>query len=389
MPHNVVMPQLGLTMTEGSVSAWLKKTGDRVEKGEALFTVETDKVEMEVESTVPGYVGAIIVEPQHTVPTGTVIAVITDKPGEAVVLDQAPSGGPEAAGIQQASGANGAPPKEAARTPAGEFAASPRAKRLATELGVDLQHVKPARGSRITEEDVRRFHETSPKRAVPGASARRVVAERMAASFQTAPHFYLGVEVNATELVNFRDRMRARLERDGVRLTYTDILLKALATALREHPAVNSWWKDGEVVRHDSVDVGVAVQTESRLLVPVIRNADRLDFPALSMKRQSLAETARSGRLTLADIEGGSATLSNLGQFGIDWFQAILNPPQSVIVAAGRIAKRPVVNNDRVEVCPSFTLTLAADHRVIDGVAAAQFLSLMKKFLEYPPLMMT
>jgi pyruvate dehydrogenase E2 component (dihydrolipoamide acetyltransferase) len=389
MPHNVVMPQLGLTMTEGSVSAWMKKTGDRVEKGEALFTVETDMVEMEVESTVPGYVGAIIVEPQHTVPTGTVIAVITDQPGEAVVLDQPPSGGREAAGIQQSSSANGAPPKEAARTTAGEFPASPRAKRLATELGVDLLQVKPARGSRITEEDVRRFHEALPKQAAPAASARRIVAERMAASFQTAPHFYLGVEVNATELVNFRDRMRARFERDGVRLTYTDILLKALATALREHPAVNSWWKDGEVVRHDSVDVGVAVQTESRLLVPVIRNADRLDFPALSMKRQSLAELARSGRLTLADIEGGSATLSNLGQFGIDWFQAILNPPQSVIVAAGRIAKRPVVNNDRVEVCPSFTLTLAADHRVMDGVAAAQFLSLMKQFLGYPPLMMT
>ena len=184
MPHNVVMPQLGLTMTEGSVSAWLKKTGDRVEKGEALFTVETDKVEMEVESTVPGYVGAIIVEPQHTVPTGTVIAVITDKPGEAVVLDQSPSGGPKPPASSRPPG----PMVRRRRMQPGQLRAnSPQALAQSAwppSLALISYTVKPARGSRITEEDVRRFHETSPKRAVPGASARRVVAERMAASFR-------------------------------------------------------------------------------------------------------------------------------------------------------------------------------------------------------------
>jgi pyruvate dehydrogenase E2 component (dihydrolipoamide acetyltransferase) len=359
-------------MTEGAVTTWLKNLGDRVEKGDLVFTVQTDKVEMEVESFGRGYLERILVQPEQMVPVGTVIATLSEYP---------PGAAPLAAAATEPAESNGQP-------------VSPRARRVAQELGVDLTAVKPATGKRITEEDVRRFHESRTPVAKPKADgdltvARKITAQRMTSSFQSAPHFYLGVEANAAELVKLRESLVQNVTtRFGVKLTYTDFFLKALAVALTEQPKVNEYWCDGGVARNQSVDVGFAAQTDNGLVVPVIRNADRLSLFDLARERGALTGKAREGRLSLADLEGGSATLSNLGHTGIDSFQAILNPPQSVILATGRIAKRPVVVGDQIQAQPTVVLNLSADHRVLDGVAAATFLARVRELIESPALLL-
>jgi pyruvate dehydrogenase E2 component (dihydrolipoamide acetyltransferase) len=369
VPYEILMPQLGLTMTEGLVTSWLKNPGDRVEKGDIVFTVQTDKVEMEVESFGRGYLDRILVAPDQVVLVGTVIATLSDQP----------------------------PPAEAAAP-----AVSPRARRVAEELNVDLAAVKPASGKRITEDDVRLFHQAKNEASVPQhrtlqapkaaeglTAARKIAARRMTSSFQSAPHFYLGVEANAAALVKLRESLLQDVTtRFGVKLTYTDFFLKALAVALTEQPHVNEYWRDGNVVRNESVDIGFAVQTGNGLMVPVIRNTGRLSLYDIARERAALSAKAREGGLSLAEMEGGSATLSNLGHAGIDWFQAILNPPQSVILATGRIAKRPVVVNDRIEAEPTVALNLSADHRVLDGVAAATFLARIRELIEAPSLLL-
>lgn len=394
MSYEIVMPQLGLTMTEGSVSVWLKSPGEKVEKGEALFTVETDKVEMEVESAAAGYLAAIYVEPKKVVPTGTVIAVLADKPEDiaAVAESRRP-----AAAAQAATAAASAPsaPIAAERAPGETVPVSPRARKVAKELGIDLALVTPTNGARIVEEDVRRFQSAAaaapkpvPAPVQPLAGARRVLAERVSRSFREAPHFYLTAEINASALVDFREKLKAASERAGARLTYTDLLIKAMAITVSEQPAVNTYWSDGGIVPRDSVDVAFAVDGGESLLVPVIRGLAALTLFDIARQRSDLAGKARAGKLTLPEMEGGSVTLSNLGQFGVDSFQAVLNPPQSLIVAAGRIARRPVVISDRVEACPTLTLTVSIDHRVLDGVAGARFLARLKELLENPLLML-
>jgi pyruvate dehydrogenase E2 component (dihydrolipoamide acetyltransferase) len=358
MTYEIVMPQLGLTMTEGSVSTWLKKPGEWVEKGEMLFTVQTDKVEMEVECFGSGYLSDILVENEQVVPVGTLLATLRQEAVAAVAESKS--------------------------------AASPRARKIAKELGVDVAAVRAA-GSRISEEDVRRHFEQSgsiaPKPAVAveaaASTARKITARRMTESFTSAPHFYLGVEANAAALT----RLREELNSDGTgrpKLTFTDFFLKAMAEALREQPGVNAFWNGDGVTRRDRIDIGCAVQTDDSLVVPVIRNAENLDLYAVAERRADLVQKARMRTLAVSDMEGGSATLSNLGTSGIDWFQAILNPPQSVILAVGRIAARPVVVGNQLQVQPTVHMNLSADHRVLDGAAAAAFLSRVQQLMEHP-----
>jgi len=364
MTYEIVMPQLGLTMTEGSVSSWLKRPGEWVEKGEILFIVETDKVEMEVESFGSGYLSPILVNDKQVVPVGTRLATL-EETVEATT--------PQPAGKAES-----------------KIPVSPRARKLANELGIDLASIKRA-GNRITEEEVRRhFEQTGATALQPSSAARadhsaahKLAARRLTESFQSAPHFYLGVEVDVTSLVSLREELNAN-STGRVRVTYTDLLLKALADALRDNPEVNSYWKTDRVVRHDAIDIGCAVQTDSGPVVPVIRKADRLDIFGIAEHRSDLVTRARSRSLTVADIEGGSATLSNLGAFGIDWFQAILNPPQSVILAAGQIATRPVVVNNQVQARETIHLHLSADHRVLDGAGAAAFLVRIQQLIVHP-----
>jgi pyruvate dehydrogenase E2 component (dihydrolipoamide acetyltransferase) len=416
MNYNVVMPQLGLTMEEGSVVSWKKQVGDWVEKGEVLFTVETDKAEMEVESADSGYLNSIQVELGKKVRVGTVIATLGDQPGE--VVSEGGASSPKVNSVAQAhptpalesksaagevsdSSAGSASVSPPATMPSEEFAASPRARRLAEELGIDISALRPGRGQRIVEEDVRRFQasrEETPARAPAAETAatpsrasltRQIVAQRMTESFHSAPHFYLGVEANATDLVKFRDQLRSSFQPlSGLKLTYTDLFLRALVLGLKEHPQVNAYWQKDRVQPRDSIAVGFAVQTPEGLMVPVIRKADELSLFDLACQRAALREKAKAGKLSLQEMEGGSATLSNLGNFGVDWFQAILNPPQSVILATGRICKRAIVVNDSLAVCPTLVLSLSVDHRVLDGVAGANFLGRIKELIENPFLML-
>ena len=206
----------------------------------------------------------------------------------------------------------------------------------------------------------------------------------MSESFLRAPHFYLGVEIDATELVDLRNRTLSAAAKAGVRITYTDFFLRAIARAIAEEPAANAFWSEGRIVSLQSVDVAFAAQAGERLLVPVIRGVDQMTMLAIARERVRLTEKARAGKLTLPEMEGGSVTLSNLGASGIDWFNAILNPPQSMIVATGRIAKRPYVVNDALAVRDTLTITASIDHRVLDGMAGARVLSRIRELLEDP-----
>jgi pyruvate dehydrogenase E2 component (dihydrolipoamide acetyltransferase) len=386
--EDIYMPQLGLTMTEGKVVRWLKAAGDPVRKGEPVLAIETDKVSVEVESPADGVLGPILVEAGATVPIGGMLSHV----------------------LPPTSSTQGEKRKTQEETP---VRASPLARRLAQELGVDLTLVEgTGPGGRIVEDDVRRAAAATrrPESALPApqirnlqsqienpieplSGIRRVVAERMAHSFATAPHFYLSTEVEATALTRMREGLLAKVEAaTSARLTVTDILLKVCAQALAEFPDVNVAWAEdaaGGIVRHTEVNVGLAVSLDTGLVVPVLHGTDRLTLGEIARRRSDLVERARGGKLTLADLEGGTFTLSNLGMFGVDQFHAILNPPQSAILAVGRIKDRPVAAAGAVVVRPTMHLTLSVDHRVLDGALGARFLERVAQLIQEPYLLLT
>ncbi len=413
MAIEVYMPQLGLTMTEGTVLKWLKKTGEMVRKGEALFEVETDKVVQEVTSLDEGVLLKLMVEEGKTVPVGTVIGYL-GKAGE-VLGDMERQGLPLPMGEGRGEGHSAQDSGRGTQdspTPseAGWVKASPAAKLLAKKLGVDLSAIKgTGPGGRILEADVRGAAELVAAKPVAEApssvlakeagepstlpigkrielkGARKVVAERMAVSFATAPHFYLTVEAKAGALKSLREQIEDAIERRfGVEPTITDLLIRATAVALREYPEANAAWIDGAIQRKTQINLGVAVAAEDGLVVPVIRDADKLSIGEIAQKRKELVQKARDSQLTLGDLEGGSFTLTNLGMFGIDQFQAILNPTQAAILATGRIKDRVVAEDDQVVVRPTMFVTLSVDHRILDGAQGAKFLSRVVELIEKP-----
>lgn len=363
MIHDIVMPQLGITMTEGFVLRWLKAAGDPIEKGEPLFIVQTDKVDMEVESPGKGFVTELLIAEEVTVPVGTVIARVGDsREGNAIVK------GP---------------------------LVSPRARRVALELGVELAGLKGSgEHGRIREVDVRGVFASKP--VAPSVSedrsatvARRRIAERMEDSARTVPHFSLRREVDAGPLTLVRAELLPVVEaREGVRLSFSDFLLKALAVALREVPGMNAAWIGDHVELRSQINVGFAAQSPTRLLVPVATDVDKLTVSQLARRRAELAGKARDGKLTADEMQGASCTLSNLGAFGVDDFEAIINPPESCILAAGRIAQRPYVVDGQLVVRHTLRLTLTVDHRVADGVLAAKFLNAVAMAIEQPLLLL-
>jgi pyruvate dehydrogenase E2 component (dihydrolipoamide acetyltransferase) len=377
MAIEINVPRLGWSSEDGIFAGWLKQPGDRVVSGEPLFALESDKVTMEVEALDSG-----ILRPLEGGPAPGAVVVVGQ------VIGYLAAEGERVAKI--ASAAAGDELAAAARpTPA-----SPRARARAKSLGIEIAAVAPAPGGRrIVEEDVLRAAAAMPQPAaapvVPApapaaARGRRVIAARLEESFRT-PHFYVQAEVNATALARLREELLpVLLERDGVRLSFNDLLIKAAAQALRARPEVNRFWRDGESVPWETAHIGLAVQTEESLLVPVIRDADQLGVGAIARARQALVDKSQAGRLQAGESEGASLTISNLGAFGVDRFQAILNPPQSLIIAAGRMAKRPVVEGDAVVARLTLPLSVSVDHRVIDGVAAARFLESLVQGLEAP-----
>jgi pyruvate dehydrogenase E2 component (dihydrolipoamide acetyltransferase) len=402
LAYNLQMPQLGMTMTEGCVVKWLKNTGDVVEKGENLFIIQTDKVDMEVESPCSGKLAHILVELGQVVPVGTIIARIS-QPGDTSDISHTDIAqaklAPHGETPQAAAAASVREP--VSRESKGTGLVSQRAKRLARQLGLDVSLIPDYDGKgRIVEADVLRFLEecssagrkpvadnanSDPLAAEATSNAvRKAIAERMTFSFTTVPHFYLTVLSDATNLVKLKEELLPAIEKQfGVRLSYTDLLLKIVGVTLRAHPEVNSYWQNG-VVRREYINVGFATQTADRLVVPVVRNADTLPLEKLARVRAALANRARSGQLALDDLGDASCTLSNLGSQNIDHFQAVINPPESAVLAVGRIAPRPMVVHGMVVPRQSVYISVSLDHRLIDGVVGASFLSSLVKAIESP-----
>jgi len=432
MPVPVIMPKFEMAQESGKVLRWLKQEGEAVTKGEAILEVETDKVAMEVEAPASGTLVGIRVGPGAVVPIGQPIAYIL-LPGE--VWEGAPGASPAAspAGAPRATpvaeriaqahgvdlsavpgtGPGGRVTKAdveaflAQRAAEGKVKAAPAARRLARELGVDLQQVKgTGPGGRIQSEDVRRAAEAlragvSPealeaparlaiRRRVPLAGMRRIIAERMSRSVREAPQFTVSIDVEMGRAMAIVEDLAAWAEREGgPRVTLTALLVKACAWALRRHPALNATLEGEEILEWEDVNIGVAVAVPEGLVVPVIPEADRRGVWEIARMLEEKVGRAREGRLRPEDVQGGTFTLSNLGMYGIDRFTAILNPPQAGILAVGRVAKRPVVGEgDEVVVRPVATLTLTADHRVIDGAQAAQFMDDLRWVLERPGILL-
>jgi pyruvate dehydrogenase E2 component (dihydrolipoamide acetyltransferase) len=378
VPTEVIMPALGLAQETGKVLRWLKAEGESVTKGEPLLEVETDKVTVELEAPADGVVAALRAEGDD-VPVGEPVAYVL-APGESVPSEQpAPATAPEAP----------APAAVALEIPAAapegrprRRLASPKARRLARERGVDLDSVAGSgpHGS-VLAADLAAAGGNGSAALTTGAVWQRM-AERVAKSWQTVPHFFLVREVDAGRLQAWREVARSRPGDEAV--THTDLLVRICGAALREHPRVNATWGDGSVVPLEEVNVGIAVATDEGLVVPVIHGADRLALADLSARRAELVEAARAGRLAPTDVQGGTFTISNLGMYGVDAFLAVVNAPQAAILAVGRIAERVVAVDGAPAVRPTMTLSLSFDHRVVDGARGAQFLDTVAALVEEP-----
>jgi pyruvate dehydrogenase E2 component (dihydrolipoamide acetyltransferase) len=416
MATRVLMPKLSFIVTQGTILEWLKKPGDRVNKAEPLLVVESEKATVEVESPGTGILGPDLAPPGTTVPVTTTIGYILE-PGEEPPKLELDLGEPfktsTEAGTDRLDEETPLTGREKKAAEKRRVRASPVAKRLAREHSIDLSTIEGSGPQgRIVKEDVlarvearTRREKRSPVRTISAArgmptpspasgppaeqveltSIQRITAERMALSFRTAPHFYLSVQVDMSQAVAMREALLPAVEAaTGVRLSFSDILVYAVGRMLREHPPLNAAFEEEQLKRYQEVNVGLAVDTPRGLTVPVFHRADRISLDETTRRRAELVERARNNRLTPDDISGGTFTISNLGMFGVDVFSAIINPPQAAILAAGRIAKRPLVVDDALQVRPTMWLSLSVDHRAADGASASSFLQDLVRYLEDP-----
>lgn len=416
MAEIIYMPKLSDTMTDGVVAEWSKKVGDKVASGEVLAEIETDKATMEFESFYDGVLLHIGVEKGQTAPVNSILAII-GKAGEDVsamiASADAPAAKVEAAPVASVSAPE--PVKEtpvikpAASTPSpqpvananGRVVASPLAKKLAEEKGIDIASVAgTGDGGRVVKRDVDHYVPYTPASAGGYATApsgtesytdetvsqmRKTIARRLAESKFTAPHFYLTLDIDMDNAISARTSMNAS---GDVKISFNDMVVKAVAMALRKHPAVNSSWYGDFIRRNHHIHVGVAVAVEDGLLVPVVRFADSKGFSQIGEEVRVFAQKAKDKKLQPSDWEGNTFTISNLGMFGIEEFTAIVNPPDSCILAVGGIKQVPVVKNGQVVPGNVMKVTLSCDHRVVDGASGASFLQTFKAYLENPVSML-
>ncbi|GAB3131645.1 pyruvate dehydrogenase complex dihydrolipoamide acetyltransferase [Novispirillum itersonii] len=430
MAQNILMPALSPTMTEGKLAKWLKKEGDSVAAGDVIAEIETDKATMEFEAVDEGVIGKILVaEGTEGVLVNAPIAILLEEGDDASaavapVAASAPAAAPAAAA--PASVPVSAAPVAAQPVPMGAYGtrlfASPLARRIAKNAGLDLTKVAGSgpRG-RIVKHDVEAALAAGVGKAAPAAVAapaaapvaaapapaaakpapalkpmpwqsytehantgmRKTIARRLAESKQTVPHFYLSVDIELDGLLALRKQLNDRPGAD-YKLSVNDFIIKACALALKKVPAANAMWTDEAILTFDDVDVSVAVATDAGLITPVIRNADRKGLSTISNEMKGLAKKARDGKLKPEEFQGGGFTISNLGMFGIKTFSAIINPPQSCILAVGAGEERVVVRDGAVAIRQMMTVTLSVDHRSVDGAVGAEFLSALKPLLEDP-----
>ncbi|MYF92193.1 MAG: 2-oxo acid dehydrogenase subunit E2 [Gemmatimonadetes bacterium] len=410
MATEIVMPKLGLTMESGAISAWLVEEGQEVQKGQALLEIATDKVTMEVEAQADGILRKILVPVGQEVPVSTTIGVIAtadediDSYVAAAPSDSAPPATPAPVAAPPPTSApaastpvSPAPAPSVATDGQRPHKTSPKARKIAAEHGLDLSGVNGSGpGGRIVSADVLALVEQvrlapAPAPTAPVAEglielsrAEQVAAERLTASYQHIPHIHISMDVSAVWLQQFRTGYQL----EGKKISFNDLIVKATARTLSEFPRVNSLEEDGHFRYASQINVGVAVAAEQGLVVPVIRDAAEKTVEEIALEGTRLIDAARRGELGPDDMLGGTFTISNLGMFGVSRFTAIINPPQVAILAVGAIENRVVASGaDAFAVRPQLTLTLAADHRVVDGALAARFLARLKEVLETPGLL--
>ena len=404
------MPALGMAQDTGKVLQWLKTGGEQVAEGEPLVEIETDKATVEIEAPASGTLAEVSAAEGVEVAVGTVIALVL-APGEIASAEQGAAGEPGQGEVREteqgAAEADGRDPGGLgpdASTAAGSLdaadpwgggpapLASPKARRLARARGVDLGALTGSGpGGAVVASDIEQAAGdeagTAPV-AGEGAAATqvgtvwRVMAERTQRSWQDAPQFVLRRDIDASQLVSWKSAARGQPGCEAV--THTDLLVKVCAETLRRHPRVNASWSAGAIVTGDGVNVAIAVATEDGLVAPVLHDADQLDLAAISARRKDLVEAARTRRLRPKDLEGATFTISNLGMYGVDSFQAIVDSPQAAILAVGRMTDRPFALNGEVVVRPALTLSVSFDHRAVDGARGAEFLDTLASLLEQP-----
>ena len=425
MPINVLMPALSPTMTEGNIASWMKKEGEKISAGDLLCEIETDKATMEIEAVDDGVLGKIVTpDGTENVPVNAVIGVILEEGEDASALDgweipaaeAPPQVAEQAAPVEVAAQAQAAPAAPApaaqaapAERPEGRIFASPLARRMAKQSGLDLAAISGSGPKgRIVKVDI----EAALSGAAPAALApapapaaaplaaigpyediktskmRKIIAQRLQEAKQTVPHFYLTVDCEIGELLKVRKELNGRS--DDYKLSVNDFVVRASALALRKVPECNASWIDGGLRQYTGVDISVAVAIDDGLVTPILRNADHKGLSALSEEMKELAARARAKPMGLApeEYQGGTFSISNLGMFGIKEFSAIINPPQSMILAVGAGEQRPVVKDGALAIATLMSCTLSVDHRVVDGAAGARFLGAFKGLIEDPLTML-
>jgi pyruvate dehydrogenase E2 component (dihydrolipoamide acetyltransferase) len=407
MATEVKLPRLGQGMESGTIVRWLKSEGDEVKKREPLYELDTDKVTQEVEAEADGVLLKILIG-EGEVEVGKTIAVIgTAGEDVSAVAAEPPSGDGRAAPAaeprqERPAEPNGRPAQAqtqaAPPAPGGRVKASPLARRLARDRGVDLAQVRgTGPEGRIVAEDVEKAAIAAPTAPAPTeavaaevevvelTSTRKTIARRLTEAWQ-APVFQLGVSAEMTEVLALRERLVERLAEGDAKPTVNDVLTKLVAVALARHRALNATFTGDAIHRSPAANVGIAVAAPNGLIVPVIRSADRLSVQEIARARADLVGRARDGKLTLQDLEGGTFTISNLGMYGVEQFVAVLNPPQVAILAVGAVKDTPIAVDGEVDVAPVMQLMLTCDHRAIDGAEGAEFLRTLVAFIEQPAL---
>jgi pyruvate dehydrogenase E2 component (dihydrolipoamide acetyltransferase) len=366
VPADVIMPMLGMAQETGKVLRWLKQDGETVRKGEPLLEVETDKVTVEIEAPADGTLAGVRVPEGTEVPVGEVIALVLAEGEIAPVADSEPRVTREVEAVAAAPVTMPEPPtRKRGRL------ASPKARKLAQERGIDLDSLTGSgpNGAIVAADIANQRQEPASKQAPVGESrVWQVMAERMQQAWQQVPHFYLHRDVDASRLQSWKSVAPAGT-------SVTDLLIKVCAEALKRHPRVNGG---------GAVNVGVAVATDDALIVPVVHGADALTLSQVSERRKQIVDAARAGKLRPDDVQGGTFTISNLGMYGVDAFQAIVNTPQAAILAVGRTTERPWVVGGEVVARPVMTLSVSFDHRVVDGARGAEFLDTLASLIEEP-----
>jgi 2-oxoisovalerate dehydrogenase E2 component (dihydrolipoyl transacylase) len=417
MPVNITMPQLGESVAEGTIGKWLKQAGESIGRDEPLVEIITDKVTAEMPSPVAGIVESIAVNDGETVPVGTTIAVIGDKPGGSAEGSPAPE---QVAEPVHETGSTAPTSPSQLQDSGGEHRASPLVRRLAQEHSVNISAIEgTGSGGRVTKQDILAYIENRPSadkpaavvattaspdaqpaiehkpttapqpipgehdELVPLSTIRRAIAEHMVRSVTTAPHAWCLVEVDVTELVRTRERLlKDWQDREGFELTFVPFFIKAVTESLREHPIINSSWSDAGIILKGHINIGLAVAVEDGLIVPVIHDADRQSIAGLAHGARELVVRARQHQLQPADVQGGTFTVNNTGALGSIMSAPIIPQPQAGIVTMEAIVKRPVVRDDAIAIRSMMNVCLSFDHRVTDGAQGLRFLQSVRRRLE-------